>query len=92
MLDFDVFLQVICAAEGQHEEHTEYGSPVSPVRDALWQDVVNKNSAEPQAAHLEGFWANNLVDFVDFWLDFERFVSKIAVILTILKAKIRRKS
>ena len=25
-----------------------YGSPV--------RDVVNKNSAEPQAAHLEGFW------------------------------------
>jgi hypothetical protein len=34
MVDFDVFLQVICAAGGQHEEHTEYGSPV--------MDVVNK--------------------------------------------------
>ena len=36
------------SAGGQHEEHTEYGSPV--------RDVVNKNNAEPQAAHLEGFW------------------------------------
>jgi len=43
LLDFRCFLSVICAAEGQHEEHTEYGSPV--------RDVVNKNSTEPQAAH-----------------------------------------
>jgi len=28
-----------------------YGSPASPVRDVLLQDVVNKNSTEPQAAH-----------------------------------------
>ena len=47
---FRCFLQVICAAGGQQEEHTEYGSPI--------RDVVNKNSTEPQAAHLEGYWVN----------------------------------
>jgi len=41
---------VICAAGGQHEEHLVLRSPDSPVRDAFWQDVVNKNSAEPKAA------------------------------------------
>jgi len=37
-LDFDVFLQVICAAGGRHEAHLVLRSPVNPVRDALWQD------------------------------------------------------
>ncbi len=43
LIDFRCFLQIICAAGFQHEEHTEYGGPV--------RDVVNKNSTEPQAAH-----------------------------------------
>jgi len=30
----------------QHENQTEYGSPVIPVRDALRQDEVNINSIE----------------------------------------------
>jgi len=36
------------AAGGQHEVHLVLRSPVNPVRDALWQDVVNKNSTEPK--------------------------------------------
>jgi len=35
------FLQVICAAGGQHEVHLVLRSPAKPVRDALWQDIVN---------------------------------------------------
>ena len=45
-----MFFSVICAAGGQHEEHTVLRSPV--------RDEVNKKSTEPQAAHLEGFWIN----------------------------------
>jgi len=36
-----------------------YGSPV--------RDVVNKNSTEPQAAHLEGFWVKMWLIFGGFW-------------------------
>ena len=45
--NFRCFLSVICAAGGQHEEHTEYGSPV--------RDVVHKNRPEPQA-EIHFFW------------------------------------
>ena len=33
---------------GQHEVLLELRSPVSPGRDAIWQDEVNKNSTEPK--------------------------------------------
>jgi hypothetical protein len=39
---------VDCAAADRHEEHTEYANTLRQVRDALWQDAVNKNSIEPQ--------------------------------------------
>ena len=48
MSNFRCFVQIICAAGGQHEEHTVLRSPV--------RDVVSKTSTEPKAAHLEGFW------------------------------------
>ena len=51
-------MQVICAAEGQHEEHTVFRSPV--------RDVVNKNSTEPHAAHLEGFWVKMWLILLNF--------------------------
>ncbi|MCP4611420.1 MAG: hypothetical protein GY845_22130 [Planctomycetes bacterium] len=62
------FLPVICAAGGQHEEHTVLRSPA--------KNVVNKNSSEPQAAHLEGFGVKNwliLLVFCGFSLFFSVF-------------------
>jgi len=67
-LIFDIFLQIICAVGGQQEVHLVLRSPV--------KDVVNKNSTEPQAAHLEGFWVKMWLIFVGFF-SFLRFLSKI---------------
>ena len=46
------------AAGGQHEVHLVLRSPVNPVRDALWQDVVNKNSTEPKVEMLFTRWSD----------------------------------
>ena len=44
---FDAFCQLFVLSEASMRNIKNYGSPV--------RDVVNKNSTEPQAAHLGGF-------------------------------------